>query len=569
MGTTSINITAGSTGSNIDVSTENERGLIQTVLANNNDIRISYGKRDDLGVVQCMLRDCICMKYDDDTFYVSEDGWRPGNGGNDWTKVEKSDVGAGTFYWALFIYDETNDLMRLCMHIGSKVYHNYSDDATFSSWAESDFWGLPNTLHPTDATTKSLNGKTRPVYYNPNELAGWAYFLNGCVYNQIQIGSSIQRDALFIAPYQTYNEPATVFLTLDGKDWYAEYQFGIIDQDVALALGQNIDVSGLVGGAPADLEMVQRSNVTPDVGGKDPANIFTFGAGVSVNSITDVGGKARVTTGVGHGLSAGDVIHFTSAIAGQNTNNWLAPTGYADIINNDAVQAWVGDTPPGGNGKFYKIEEDDATHFYIHEAIGSPHNNHYCRHIHGLNQIKGGVLISTGESAAYSNIIFLQTYGTLYSKPLADFDCTHVTADVDDAPQRPMGFYMNTTHYVWASDWPTGYYQFNFSDRGAGNSYARYKFTSNGVYRGLLANLDAYQSADPVLMTDEACYMFQVIGNVMYYCGAYGSLYASTDEGETWKFIYSFGDGTKTSPAGFNSDKTEFVADNILFEILT
>lgn len=541
-------------------------GLIQTELANNNDIRISYGKRDDLGVVQCMSRNAICMR-DNGTIHVSSNGWL-----GSWTEITLSDVDPGVFYWALFVYDEVNELMRLCLHIEDDVYHNYAGGGGINDWAVSDFWGIPNTLHPTDATTKTFNGIVRPVYYNPlvtagASLHGWLTYLNGSCYQFTQIGATETRDTLFIGNYKDYDEPAGTFMTVDGVDWYLEYQFGIIDRDIALALGTSIDVSGLVGGIPADMEMVKRTNVIPDAGAKDPVNIFTYGAGVAVNTIAVDAAKTKVTAGANHLLVDGDVIHFTSVIAGQNNDDWLAPINYADFINNDAVQAWAGDTPPGGNGKFYKVDVIDATNFYLHEAIGCPHNNHICRHIHGLNQIKGGVCIISGEVSDYSNIIFMQTDGTLYSKPLADFESTHITADVDDAIQRAMGFYMNSTHFLWATDLPTGFFQYNLSDRGA-NAFARYKFRSSGVYRGILSELDDYQSTDLVLQTNELCYMFQVIGNAIFFVGDRGSLYVSLDEGQTWKFIYTF-DETKSFPAGFNNEKNEFVARNILFEVLT
>lgn len=495
------------------------------------------------------------------SYYLSTNGWD-----GDFEQVDISSIHGGTLTWALFVKDHDDGVTRLVLRFSDdKLFHSHADGTNFNNWAESSVWGLPNTLNPDDATTKVFNGRTRPKYYMPDGSSNNLNFLNGCSYqDRIRLSGpgSFQQgvhDVLFIGTYSGFHTPASAFMSIDGKDFYCVYQYGI-NKTAAESTAKDVITTSLEGTIPADMQVQSRTNIIPDVGNKEPVNLFEFGTALDVVAISPdaEGTKTKVVTSAPHGLSSHNTVRFISSVD-QNSNNWLNPSAYADMLNNTAVATWPGDTPPGGNGKFYRVVVIDDTSFHIHEAIGNPHENLQCVHIHGVDYTQQGIVLTTGDTPSDCNYTLLftgmtsdATWPDSRNKIHSDFGQMHLTADINGSARRGIGFWMDDTHFVFPSDevaiqrsvtLPSGRTQ-------------KIPMRSTGIYRGRIDQLDNFAECDNVLNIYGRMLFFKEVGNAMIAQDNSRNLYVSYDKGMSWqhvgrlRYIYA-------NFFGYNTHKTQ------------
>jgi hypothetical protein len=543
----------------VDLISDLANGLIPTsrndvLVADNEGIKI-YSTYNGYTPI-AMLNDYIFAKSGS-SYYILN-GWDGVA-----TAVDYDSINPGqTRGFAAFVKASSTVTRLIIGYYDGKVFHNYYDGGGINDWGETTLWGLPNIVNMDSSTTTSYAGQTRYKYRFPSStlyahrIMGGTGYLPHIMY---YVGSTrtIEYDVFFWGIYPTLaNSPSAVFFTSDGVNAYCQYEYGIHKTNTSTT--QAVDWTGVLDAIPGDLQVQSRAPVTPASGAKEPTNVFTFGTAKNVTAIADtLTGTRTVVRSTGHGLSSGNIVRFTSVSLTENDENWLAPDSAINIINNSAVAAWVGTTPPGGNGKFFKVTKVDDNNFYISEAVGNPHNHFYCKHIHSVDPCLHGVVISTGEEGNESNLTFLETksFNGWDNKPLGEFSQIHITADPTNAIQRPIGIWMNDSIIVFASDEINLTRKVSF----AADRSDTVGIPGSGIMRGSLQYVDAYKSLDHPLICDEPAYFFKKIGNVMFYCGEYGSLFASWDDGVTWKFIVKLPWNIRVM-CGYNNDQTEFIA---------
>ena len=193
-----------------------------------------------------------------------------------------------------------------------------------------------------------------------------------------------------------------VFATDDGgRSWYNKYEFADPQQALLPNWCNGIDTSNIaeeyISGA---FKLKKRTINSPNSNDKEPANKFSWGEDIVINSISK-SNPAIVTTSSAHGLATGDVI----AISGNTGNAY----GW-DWMRNDTISA-----NSGGNGILFKVEKIDDTSFKLYEYVHSPNNNISARHIHAINRCKDGWTINCGEAypdgwILYTQVIEADTY---------------------------------------------------------------------------------------------------------------------------------------------------------------
>ena len=131
--------------------------------------------------------------------------------------------------------------------------------------------------------------------------------------------------------------------------------------------------------------MLKRNLVIPTALVKEPTTNFSYGNPIPISSITK-GKPAVVTTSIAHGLLTGNNI-----VIKDNANSTNVSPDW-DWMRNDSANDTL-----GGNGVLFKVEVVDATTFKLHDYVHSANNNIPCRHVHGINRIRDGFTIVTGE----------------------------------------------------------------------------------------------------------------------------------------------------------------------------
>lgn len=520
--------------------------------------------------VIAMLHDSYLVQKDGN-YFVLLGGWE--------VNPQQITLPTGTVKWINFVEDKYNywekSRYRLVANIGDKLYYNYADtsEKNINTWAECNVWGLPNTLHPSDTTTKEYKGKVRPKYYLPPTSTDPFQYMGGMQHYRVgadwDANYSFQ-DSLWFATYTQTATPMSVFMTKNGKDIYCEYMYGI--NRTPSRIGQNIDLSAISGTIPNDLKLRKITPIVPNAENKEPTDVFSFGAEVAVSNMTYASGKTTVTASA-HGLATGDVIHFKSVSTSDNAANWLKPTSYTALLNNNVTTAWTNaTTPPMGNGKIYQVTKLTNDTFTLHEAVGNPHNQFYCTHIHSLDVVPNGIVISTGEAGELSNITFLGGVSTLNYLPanqqriFADYAQVHLTAnpvqDITGSVQRPLGFYMEEDFYLFASDEQT-YRRPVILPEGRTRAF---NFRSSGIYKGKLSEIDDWSKAKVVLQPQYVAFLFKKIGDVFITTDVSGDTYFSVDKGDNWNKLYTF-PHTVTKYGGASADSTEFVIDGYYFKV--
>ena len=551
------------------LSTLSKEGIIADVISkpmNSGDLEI-YETYKGYKVIAMLHENYLVQK--DNVYYVLHGGWKA-------APLQVS-LPAGVLKWANFVEDKYSwwdSRYRLVVNVDNKIFHNYADTQQINpnAWQESTVWGLPNMLHPTDKTTTTYKGRTRYKYHVPSTATDAFQYMGGMQHYRMTTDfeeNYLCQDSLWFATYSQSATPAAVFMTKNGKDIYAEYMYGIYP---ALSrIGKHIDASALSGTLPSDMKIQKITAVIPNASNPEPIDVFSYGLKTNVSGIAYADGKTTVTA-TGHGLASGDVIRF-EASEPENINDWLKPATYASMLNNNISTAWESATkPPLGNGKVYQVIRVSDNSFTLHEAVGNPHNNLHCVHIHSLDVIPNGIIVSTGESGVTSNITFLSLnseQGTLSYLPanqrraFAEFAQVHLTAntqqDIKGAVQRPLGFYMEEDYYLFASD-----EQIYKREVGMGEGRTPFGFRSNGIYKGKLSEINDWSKAKAVLQPQGVAFLFKKIGDLFITCDVTGEAYYSTNKGDDWHKLYLF-NSYITKFRGASRDGKEFVIGGYYF----
>lgn len=364
-----------------------------------------------------------------------------------------------------------------------------------------------------------------------------------------------------------------VFLTNDGgRQWFCRYEFGTNGRrwgkdengDYILlkdTIGEGTWRHNIVFNAQSPtsgaFQVRSRIQVLPTAYEKEPSTKWAYGELIDVASIVCDGEKTIVTTTTNHGFGWGETIYFDKVGNSASDWDWIANSGYD---NNSA-----------GDGVVFKAKTIDNTSFYLMDCPHNPFNNIGARHIHSVDRCKDGYTVSSGErypdggwilwlpcvegdafDGKYPwgedielirlNSTSTSMYRTLGTFILNDKDAT-VIAGLDDSMIN-----------VGSSALPEGRTE----------SIRR---SSQGVWKGKLADIDNLASFKNVLPTPDVAYGFKVLNGICVYIGQDWQVGVSFDYGDTWTLgeIPRAYQGEHCHFTGVSSERY-IVVDNLLIK---
>jgi hypothetical protein len=464
-----------------------------------------------------------------------------------------------------------------------QIYHNFPNRAPSSGkpdgdpidgdiykWDESVIWDLPNRRLPSknsndfpyslnpclpDAcyeihpalkqdngygnggfdikTTQSVEGKSVsfPRFYMPKRDldASPISFMGG-----FETSDKIQIIGIYNSN-TTPNNAARIcaFITTDGgRQWFNKYEFA---NNNTLSLGNILNSKKIICEYQQDsFSFMKRNFIFPSSSNKEPSDLFSYSNEIKIKSISKTDSLV-VTSAIPHNLISGDIIVIKK--------NDLTSSPF-DFLVNDNIN-----TKNGGNGKLWKVLVVSPTQFILTEYIFNPDTNLPARHIHAINKLKDGFIISTGEEYPQSWFIYLQISGTDVWTIVNAWDNLNFIRlnSSEKGLQRSLGTFLIDDTFqtvIYASDTffaPNSIY--TIEDRSINISRS-----SNGIYKGRLADIDDFSKFTCIYETSQSAYFFKNINDMWVFTGQQGELAISIDKGISWrKFTIPFIDINKTN----------------------
>jgi hypothetical protein len=429
-----------------------------------------------------------------------------------------------------------------------------------NKWDESVVWDLPTRRLPSktsDSFPYSLNPclpescyELYPAVKNDN---GYGHGGFEVINSQIVSGSSIQfprfyffnrtsdtfNPFFFMGGYETSNKVQLigtyrsnttagsasricVFATTDGgRQWYNKYEFATLQPfaDGNALIGKNIASDYI----PNTLILQKRSTIYPTYEVKDPVNLFSYGNDISIQSIIK-SDSLVINTNVPHGLINGDLIVIKM--------NQKDVTSNFDFLCNNNINPLN-----GGNGKVWKIGVLSPTSIKLYEYIHNPDSNLPVRHIHAINHIKDGFIISTGETYPEGWIVYLQikesdTYSVVNAYD--NFNFIRLNSGKNSL-QRSLGTIMLDDvdqTIIYASD-EAGIVGAKHGIEGRPS--LNLTRSSIGVFKGKLADIDDFSKFECIYEAQQPAYHFKDINGMWIFAGQQGEIAISVDKGISWR----------------------------------
>jgi len=317
-----------------------------------------------------------------------------------------------------------------------------------------------------------------------------------------------------------------VFASSDGgRQWYNKYEFA---SNMSAAFGNALIGTNITGNYKQnDFSFQKRDFVIPTSAVKNPVNIFSYGPQINIQNIQK--STALVINTIGnHGLESGDLIVIKK-------NQTTSPN--FDFLCNDNIN-----TTNGGNGKVWKVEVISSNSFKLYEYIHNPDSNIPVRHIHAVNHMKDGFMITTGEIYPQSWLIHLQLANSdIFSNVQASDNFPFIRLNSsENSVQRTLGAFMldDADHtIVYASDEASLTGGALHSVPGRTNlSFSR---SSTGIFKGKLADIDDFSKFTCIYEAEQTAVHFKEKNGMWIFGGQQAELVISLDKGSTWK-KYSF-----------------------------
>jgi len=330
-----------------------------------------------------------------------------------------------------------------------------------------------------------------------------------------------------IGSYSSNTSPETtsrvcVFVTTDGgRQWFNKYEFA---SHMPASFGNALIGSKISGNyVQGNLSLQKRNFIVPTSAVKEPVEFFSYDSEIIVDAIQK-SDSLVVNTVVPHGLISGDLIVLKK-------NQPEVVTDF-DFLCNDQIN-----TTNGGNGKIWKVRVISPTSIKLYEYVHSADSNLPVRHIHAINRLKDGFLISTGENYPDSWIIYLQlkssdTYAPVFA--WENFNFLRLNSS-ETGIQRTLGTIMlddADQTIVFASDEatiPGAIYGV------AGRPSLALSRSSIGVYKGKLADIDDFSKFSCIYEATQTAFHFKEINGMWIFGGQQGELAISIDKGITWR----------------------------------
>jgi hypothetical protein len=309
-----------------------------------------------------------------------------------------------------------------------------------------------------------------------------------------------------------------IFASTDGgRQWYNKFEFA---NDMPNAVGNALIGKNIVDEyVPNSLILQKRDFVFPNETVKDPVNLFTYGSDINIETIVK-SDSIVINTLVPHNLKTGDLIAIKKAVTSGTSN-------YDFLCNNNI------NVKTGGNGKIWRVSVIGPTSIKLFEYIHNPDSNLPARHIHAINYIKDGFLISTGSMYPQGWITYLQikasdTYSTVNASDNFSFIRLNST---QNSVQNSMGTLMMDDvdqTIVYAADKES-------KQENIQNIIGKTSNSNYGVYKGKLADIDDSSKFNCIYSAEQEPYHFKDVNGLWIYAGQQGELAISVDKGNTWR----------------------------------
>jgi len=371
-----------------------------------------------------------------------------------------------------------------------------------------------------ESTSQEVSGKTVrfPRFYlhkrNHNPLAFMSGFETS---NTIQvIGTYNPNDAIGTS------SRICVFATSDGgRQWYNKYEFA---SNMAAAYGNALIGNNITGTYVSNSFSLQKRNFNiPTATNKNPVDLFFYSPKIDIQSIVKSTALV-INTSIAHGLEPGDLIVIKK--------NQITSTNF-DFLCNDNIN-----TSNGGNGKVWKVEVISSTSVKLYEYIHNPDSNIPVRHIHAINHMKDGFMVTTGEIYPQSWLVHLKLANSDIFSPVNAYDNFPFIRlnSSRNSIQRTLGAFMmdDADHtIVYASDEASLYGGELHSVPGRTNlSFSR---SSTGIFKGKLADIDDFSKFTCIYEAEQTAVHFKEKNGMWIFGGQQAELVISLDKGSTWK----------------------------------
>ncbi|MFB8509197.1 MULTISPECIES: hypothetical protein [Lactobacillales] len=332
-----------------------------------------------------------------------------------------------------------------------------------------------------------------------------------------------------------------VFVSDDGgRQWHFKYEFSD-DAGGVSNWGSSIKLTNIEGEyTPNSFSIQNKTNNIPTNAVKEPENKFRLGQKIKVSSISK-GNPAIVMTSTPHELSDGNTVVFH-----KNDDE----SSVFDFMTNNELT-----TDSHGNGIFFKVKALTSTTFELYEYVHSWSNNIPCQHIHGINRVKDGFTMCTGETHPMGWIFYIpvhsaDNYG--FVKASSDIEFVRLNSS-EIGMQRAIGVLLpddNSNDIIVASDTTTSPRDEISLAEGRTETISR---STVGVFRGKIEDIDDFSKFTCILEVDEPSYYFKEHNGVYYHFGQRGELGVSFDKGSTW-ITKQFSGSNFYKMGGFNND---------------
>lgn len=445
---------------------------------------------------------------------------------------------------------------RICVQMAdTKIYCNGDTGATRAVFQESALWDIADGNKRFPTKTKSLADNTPSLYRYDPTLPDFSYNLPSTANFPLQKTESVKYEdgyipanvrfnrfsgkalfewvgslcrtpkATFLGVYDTGNMDIRmgVWMTTDGGlNWYLKKDFVGSSPEGGVKVSSAINTSVISGNyTSGTLQLLTVSVNSPTDAVKEPAFKYNTGTPVSITSVSKAS-PCVVTTASPHGVSGFSIVGFKeNGDAGD----------YKFMANPD-----LSDHNLGTN--LYWAQRLSDTTLALYEYCQSLDGDLSARHVHAVNDIKDGILVSTGETHPNGWML----WGVQKAKDgSAIVDAKNPIEFIrlnssENGLQRSCGSTMygqSDPYILFGSD-----NSFTAGQKiyipGRTISIDR---SSNGIFKGRLSDIDDFSKWRCVADIPEPVIYMHRQDNIVIAGLQLGGFVLSTDQGETWDYF--------------------------------
>lgn len=469
-------------------------------------------------------------------------------------------VYSGSVLSKAVIYKTITGVITMLFTDKNQIY--YSSSGVFGEFKLSTIWGLRGRAHNNKATGEGGNWGRNKFYMpkNISERASQFSWFNSLLINKKEVSGNYVEHLLF-ANYQLGSgntaTPSCLFHTVNGKDIYTQYMFGIpcgkvkkagTDEYISLGVsgwGDDLDTS-LFPSYTTGLTLQKRTSIIPSEVESDPAVKFEYGDILPITQFTSAN-KAVATVADASSFEVGNVIMIKGDSGNSDWNSLVDTTGTNGV---------------NGVKGLFSVTKIEGNNLTLAETIGNYRNNLVPRHIHSLNFFANGVAIGTGEVYPQSWLVF-QEIAPIENTTIWESSLLLTTSE--KSLQRSMGVHLRRDNkIIFASDdqWvKVESKKLIIRDKNLTT-------TTAGVWLGNLEDVDDIGKFNNILWGADPVFKFiEIVSGVLLCVTVSGMTYLSFDDGDSWEFATCDNIQKTVSMGNDSNERRYFFGGNVFIEL--